>query len=167
MSISWPCFTCAVKWNAGTAIKIICSLSFLLPGRETSRRGVKVHGRYRRGRFDLQVQSGGGGRTRPALHAEPVIKTQYWFLRFSPLVSGTAPIWPSLSSQKTITRALLPRHWQGQGGRRWIGEDYYFHSGIQFKPAPGRRWRRRRRRRRRRKQKREDVGGREGKADSS
>lgn len=58
--------------------------------------------------------------------------------RFSPLVNGIPPLWPFLSSPKTITQPLLPRHWQGQGCQ-WIAEDYYFKSGIQFKQAPGRR----------------------------
>lgn len=73
--------------------------------------------------------------------AEPMIKTYYWFLtfgRFSPLGSDTVLVWPSLSSQKTITKLLFPRYWQYQGWK-WIVEDYYFHSRIQFKWAPGRR----------------------------
>jgi len=60
----------------------------------------------------------------------------FYTQRFSPLVSGVARLWPPLSSQKTITQPLLPRHWLGQGWH-WIVEDYYFHSGIQFKQTPG------------------------------
>lgn len=40
--------------------------------------------------------------------------------RFSPLLNGIPPLWPFLSSQKTITQPLLPRHWQGQGCQRII-----------------------------------------------
>lgn len=54
------------------------------------------------------------------------------------MIEGIATLRASLSSQKRVTVPLLCRHRRGQGWC-WIGGDYYFHCGIQFKPAPGRR----------------------------
>lgn len=138
---------CEIKCGE-TTIRIICSLSFVLWGENSPH--VRGHGHY------WTAQTSKRRRVWPTslkgaillwTQSAPCLTLGLWlkhnidfFTRewFSPLVSGIAPLWPSLSSQKTITQPLLPRPWQGQGWQ-WIVEDYYFHSGIQFKQAPGRR----------------------------
>lgn len=142
-STAWPCFkwNCTVKLNADHKD----NLQFILhPLVESKIMGITEWNQAPEGdEFDPRLK----GASWLWMQWRPCLTLSLWLNhnidffftrgRFSLLGSSVAWLWPSLSSQKTIIKPLLPRHWQGQGWR-WIVEDYYFHSGIQFKQAPGR-----------------------------
>lgn len=136
-----------IKWGEAT-VKIIWSSSVLLRGESSWGEWARFMDiirwcRPQEGRFGPQALKV----VRSVMAVDLHLTLGLWLKdsidcftqdRFSPLVNGIPPLWPFLSSQKTITQPLLHRHWQGQGCQ-WIVEDYYFKSGIQFKQAPGRR----------------------------